>query len=381
MKAILIGGGIGGSAAAILLKRAGIEVEIYEARSAVHAYDGYFLNVAGNGIEVLRQLGLEELEGSPVPRMIIWNGQGKRLGEVRNGARDGLNLSLIMRRGILQKSLHEQVSKAGIPLYFGKRLASIEDNCANFEDGTSAKGDFFIGSDGVHSRTRQLINPAAPKPSYTGLVSTGGFTRLLKLEPTSNTQHFFFGKRAFFGYHVWANGEIFWFNNFEQKTEPERATLEHISHEAWKTRLLDMHNDDLPLIQDIIRQTPAGISGYPIYDIPTQPLWYKNNVVLLGDAVHAISPSSGQGASLALEDAAVLAKTLCNTPNLESAFAQYQGLRRERVERMVKWARHLGQNKAAGNPLQIWLRDMMMPLFLKANATDAALDWIYAYQP
>src|SRR5215207_7047331 len=103
MKAIVIGGGIGGSAVAIFLKRAGIEVEIYEARSAANAYEGYFLNLAGNGIEVLRQLGLQNLEGSPVPRMIIWNGQGKRLGEVRNGARDGLNLSLIMRRGVLQK--------------------------------------------------------------------------------------------------------------------------------------------------------------------------------------------------------------------------------------------------------------------------------------
>lgn len=381
MKAIIIGAGIGGSAAALFLKQAGIEAEVYEARPENEAYEGYFLNLAGNGIDVLRRLGLGELEGSAVPHMVIWNGQGKRLGEVRNGARDGLTISLIMRRGVLQKTLHDGLQREGIRLCFCKRLAKIEGQRVVFEDGSSAEGDFIIGSDGVHSRTRQLINPSAPKPSYTGLVSTGGFTMNPKLEPTRNTQHFFFGKKAFFGYHVWENGEIFWFNNFEQKEEPQRGSLSHISHEDWKRRLLEMHRDDMPLIREIIRQTPEGISGYPIYDIASQPVWYKDHVVLLGDAVHAVSPSSGQGASMALEDTAVLARVLREEKNLQSAFARYEGLRRERVERVVRWARRLGQPKAAGHPLQIWMRDLIMPLFLKANANDKALDWVYSYQP
>src|SRR5262249_1126894 len=96
-------------------------------------------------------------------------------------------------------------------------------------------------------------------------------------------------------------------------------------------------------------------------------------------AVHAIAPSSGQGASLAMEDAATLAKCLRDIAPLEQAFATYERLRRERVERMVRWARSLGGAKLATNPIQVWFRDLMLPFFLKFAAKPTALDWIYAY--
>jgi 2-polyprenyl-6-methoxyphenol hydroxylase-like FAD-dependent oxidoreductase len=382
MKAIIIGGGLGGAVLALFLKRVGIEAEIYEARSEADTYEGYFLNLAGNGIEVLQTLGLDKrisAEGSAVPRMMMFTGQGKQLGEVRNGARSGLAQSVLIRRGVLQKSLHDAVRREGIQLCFGKRLQAIQDTLAIFEDGSRVKGDVFIGSDGIHSKTRQILNPTAPKPTYTGFISTGGFTSLPHLEPTKDSQYFFFGKRAFFGYHVRSNGEIYWFNNHEQKTEPQRGSLNTVGHDEWKQRLLEMHNEDLLLIQDIIRNTNKGISGYPIYDILTQPIWHSGSIVLLGDAVHAVSPSSGQGASLAMEDAGILAKCLRDMPDLESAFSHYESLRRERVERVIAFARRLGQHKAAANPLQIWMRDLILPLFLKANANDTALDWLYSY--
>jgi 2-polyprenyl-6-methoxyphenol hydroxylase-like FAD-dependent oxidoreductase len=133
------------------------------------------------------------------------------------------------------------------------------------------------------------------------------------------------------------------------------------------------------LIQEIIRSTESGIGGFPIYDIPPQPIWHKGPVVLVGDAVHAISPSSGQGASLAMEDAAILAKCLRDIAPMEQAFATYERLRRARVERMVEWARSLGGMKTVTNPIQVWLRDLMLPFFLKRSANPTALDWVYAY--
>ncbi|MEP7191028.1 MAG: FAD-dependent monooxygenase, partial [Roseiflexaceae bacterium] len=90
--AIIIGGGIGGTVAAMFLKRAGIDAQIYEAQPAPDDNQGYFLNVASNGLDVLHTLGLEAqvtAEGFPIPRMIMWSGSGKRLGEVRNGAVPG----------------------------------------------------------------------------------------------------------------------------------------------------------------------------------------------------------------------------------------------------------------------------------------------------
>jgi 2-polyprenyl-6-methoxyphenol hydroxylase-like FAD-dependent oxidoreductase len=80
-----------------------------------------------------------------------------------------------------------------------------------------------------------------------------------------------------------------------------------------------------------------------------------------------------------MEDAAILAKCLRDIAPLEQAFAMYERQRRDRVERMVTWARSLGGAKLATNPILVWFRDLMMPLFLKFAANPAALDWIYAY--
>lgn len=150
--------------------------------------------------------------------------------------------------------------------------------------------------------------------------------------------------------------------------------------DEWRERMLDLFRGDLPLISEMIQATEGPIIGYPIYDIFTQPIWHKGPVVLVGDAIHAVSPNAGQGASLAAEDAIVLAKCLRDIPDLEQAFATYERLRRVRVERMVQHGRSAGQGKVMTNPIQVWFRDGLAPLFLKLFANPAALDWVYSYQ-
>ena len=142
--------------------------------------------------------------------------------------------------------------------------------------------------------------------------------------------------------------------------------------------MLHLLREEQPFLREIIGVTER-ITGYPIYDIPTQPLWHKGSVVLAGDAIHAVSPTAGQGASLAMEDAIVLAHCLRDIPELEQAFATYEGLRRERVERVVQYARSLGSWRAMTNPIQVWFWEMLMPLFLKRSANPTALDWLYSY--
>nr|BBH86462.1 FAD-dependent oxidoreductase [Thermosporothrix sp. COM3] len=387
-KALIIGGGIAGPAVALLLQRAGIEAEIYEARTAPNDNAGSFLNTACNGLEVLKTLGLAEpvsREGSPIPRMIMWSGKGKQLGEVLNGARAEVGApSVAIKRGVLNRILREGATRQGVAISFGKVLRDIkvtdqQEVVATFTDGSSAQGDLLIGCDGIHSRTRRLIVPDAPAPQYTGLISTSGFVHRSSFAPTPNTQHFIFGKRAFFGYHIRSSGEVYWFVNFPQAQEPERSVLNQIESDEWQAHMLSLFRDDMPMIQEMIQATDSQILGYPIYDIATQPVWHRGPVVLVGDALHAVSPSAGQGASLALEDALVLAKCLRDIPDLEQAFVQYERLRRDRVERMVQYARSLGQGKVMTNPVQVWFRDLMMPFFLKQNANTSALDWVYSY--
>jgi 2-polyprenyl-6-methoxyphenol hydroxylase-like FAD-dependent oxidoreductase len=386
-KALIIGCGVAGPVVALFLQRAGIEAEIYEARTASMEYGGSFLNMACNGLDVLKTLRLEGLvsqAGSPIPRMILWSGKGKRLGEVHNGARAEVGApSINILRSRLHQVLREEAQRQGIKMTFGKKMASLSTGeqgvIATFVDGTTAEGSFLVGCDGVYSRTRQLINPGAPTPHYTGLISTGGFTQHSSFSPTPDTMHFVFGKLAFFGYHISSSGDLYWFVNYPQKSAPLRGDLDMIVNEEWQVRMLDLFRGDLPLISEMIRATESPIISYPIYDIFTQPLWQKGRVVLVGDAIHAVSPSVGQGASLAMEDAIVLAKCLRDIPDHTHAFATYERLRRERVEQIVQYARRLGQGKVMTNPVQVGFRDLLMPFFLKHFANPAALDWGYSY--
>ena len=387
-KALIIGCGVAGPVVALFLQRAGIEAEIYEARAESTDYGGSFLNMACNGLGVLKTLGLDDQvssQGSPIPRMSIWSGKGKRLGEVRNGARAEVGApSINILRSRLHQVLREGAEQRRIKMSFGKKLAGLSTGeqgvIATFEDGTTAEGSFLVGCDGVHSRTRQLINPDAPTPQYTGLISTGGFAQHSSFPPTQDTMHFIFGKRAFFGYHISSSGEMYWFVNFSQRSAPARGDGDMIVSDEWQERMLDLFRGDLPLISELIRATQSPIIGYPIYDISTQPIWQKGHVVLVGDAIHAVSPGAGQGASLAVEDALVLAKCLRDREDYALAFATYERLRRARVEHMVKYGRSLGQAKIMTNPIQVWFRDLLMPFFLKHFANPAALDWVYSYK-
>ena len=99
---------------------------------------------------------------------------------------------------------------------------------------------------------------------------------------------------------------------------------------------------------------------------------------MIGDAAHAPSPTSGQGASLAIEDGVVLAKCLRDLPATE-ALARFEALRRPRVERIVKAAARINNSKAAG-PVGARLRDAMLPWILKLTATGKAHRETYGYR-
>jgi FAD-dependent urate hydroxylase len=383
-----MGGGIGGPVAAMALERAGIEATVYEASDAPADYVGLFLNVSSNGLDVLRTLDVDaagQADGFPIPRMVMWSGTGKRLGEVANGIRlrDG-TVSVALRRGLLQRVLREEAERRGAKFEFGKRLDTYQVDGGNkviarFADGTAAEGSLLLGADGIHSVTRHVMDPAAPKPTYTGLLSIGGYSHSPTIQPTPDTQHFVFGRRAFFGYLVRSSGEIWWFANLARADEPPRAELADTSTEEWKRRLLELFAGDLDRISAIIQATQGEIGAYTVSDLATSPNWHRGRVALIGDAVHATSPNAGQGASLAMEDALVVAKCLRDMPDAEEAFAAYERLRRERAEKVVAYSHRIGQSKTISSPIGIRIRDLVLPFALKRFANPQAHAWIYTY--
>jgi FAD-dependent urate hydroxylase len=387
-RALIVGGGIGGPVAAMALERAGIEATVYEAADAPSDYAGLFLNTATNGLDVLRTLDVDvaaAADGFPIPDMVMWSGAGKRLGAVANGIRlpDG-TVSVALRRGLLQRVLREETERRGVKVELGKRLATYQvggdgEVVARFTDGTEAEGSLLIGADGIHSATRRTMDPAAPQPTYTGLLSIGGYSHHTGVPPTPGTQHLVFGRRAFFGYLVRSSGETWWFANLPRPDEPSRAELAGTSTEEWKRRLLGLFAGDLDRISEIVRATHGEIGAYTVHDLATIPTWHRGPVALLGDAAHATSPNAGQGASLAMEDALVLAKCLRHRPDTGQALAAYERLRRERAEKVVAYSHRIGRSKTISNPVGAWIRDLVLPFALKRFANPEAHAWIYTH--
>jgi FAD-dependent urate hydroxylase len=387
-RALIVGGGIGGPVAAMAMERAGIEATVYEAAEAPADDAGLFLNTASNGLDVLRTLGVDaagQADGVPIPRTVMWSGTGKRLGEVANGIRlpDG-TVSVALRRGLLQRVLREEAERRGVSFELGRRLVGYRVGgdgrvVARFADGTEAEGDLLIGADGIHSATRRTMDPAAPTPTYTGLLSLGGYSRSTSIPPTPDAQHLVFGRRAFFGYLVRPSGEVWWFVNLARADEPSRAELAGTSTPQWKRRLQDLFVGELDRIAEIIQATHGEIGAYTVHDLRTIPTWHRGPVALVGDAAHATSPNAGQGASLAMEDALVLARCLRDLQDTGRAFAAYERLRRRRAERIVAYSHRIGRSKTISNPIGVWIRDLVLPLALRRFANPAAHAWIYTY--
>jgi hypothetical protein len=185
------------------------------------------------------------------------------------------------------------------------------------------------------------------------MIGLGGYARAQGVAPTPDTQHFVFGRRSFFGYLVRADGEIYWFANV---TRPEPARGRATS-EDWLELLRELHADDPPPIPQIVAGNVGELRGYPIYDLAHVPRWGRGRAVAAGDAVHGTSPSIGQGASLAFEDAIVLAKCLRDLPDSGQAFATYQRLRQPPAERLVAYAQEVNKYKRISpNPLAVRMR-------------------------
>ncbi|MFD1937527.1 FAD-dependent monooxygenase [Nonomuraea mangrovi] len=377
MKALIIGCGIGGPATAMALQRVGIDAEIFEAYDVTADNVGSFLNVASNGLDALRTLGAHKevlTAGIPTPRMVMWSGTGKRLGEVANGlALDDGTVSHTIQRSDLYRIVRDEAVRRGITVSYGKRMVAYQETSssvtARFEDGTEATGDLLIAADGVHSRTRALLDPAAPAPRYSGLYSFGGIVKDADFTGEVGVYNMIFGKRAFFGYTVAASGETWWFANLPRELGDVPAD--------WKATLIEAFSGDDNFAAELIRRSSIDLA-LPIHDLPPVPTWHRGRVLLTGDAAHATSPSSGQGGSMAIEDALVLAAALRDEADHEAAFACYERQRRERVERVVAWSRKISNSKAAG-PVARVFRDLMLPIFLKKSAGDESLAWMYRH--
>lgn len=387
MHVLIAGGGIAGPVTAMALQRAGIEATIFEAHPLSDADVGSYLTISPNGLDALDAVGALELAtrvGLPTRRNLLWSGDGSRLGVASLGAPlPDATVAQTLKRSRLTRLLLEEAMRRSIPVEAGRRLvdARVETDgrvTAIFADDGSVRGDLLVGADGIHSVTRRIIDRNAPAGRYVGLTNFGGITRGARLDAEPEAWHMIFGRRAFFGYYPAADGDAVWFVNWPREpiAPDERAAT---SDEIWKAQLVDLFKDDAGPAAALIGDGELELAGDNTHDLGHVPVWHRGPMVIIGDAAHAPSPTSGQGAAMAAEDGVILAKALRDLPSIPAALAAYEDARRKRVERIVVYGARGSSAKVPGRVGRV-LRDSMLRLVLRAFANDRAMAWIFDHR-
>ena len=387
-KALIIGAGIAGPVAAILLKRAGFDAAVYEAWPYSTGIGGG-LQIAPNGMHVLAEAGVaaELIQGGAICEAIDFYSQaGTRLGSVnRNMMQRFGQPSVNMRRAFLNETVVDKARSSCVEMHFEKRLVRIKDRAdqpiiAYFADGSSAEGDLVIGADGVYSAVRNHVDPESPRPLDLGLISFGGFVPRSVLEAADGSQRMSmtFGQNGFFGYGFCSadpdTGAMCW------STQPIRgtdaATFRAMDQTALRDQLARYHakwHEPIPQLIEALQEIIVTSST----DLATLPNWSRGRTILIGDAPHATSPHAGQGASIALEDALRLVTLLSSEEQTEIAFQKFEAERRPRVEKIVALARRNGNNKREFSRTGAWIRNQMIKFILPLSARSQ--DWIFGY--
>ncbi|MYS78634.1 FAD-dependent monooxygenase [Streptomyces sp. SID5926] len=348
MHVLIAGGGVAGPATAVALRKIGVDVTVHEARPREDKDVGLWVMIAPNGLSALDALGLKETA----------------LRHSLTGAA-GPSGFVPIRRVALYRLLREAAMARGARVEHGRRLVDADTTAdgvtAHFADGSSAAGDLLVGCDGIRSRTRSLIDPAAPSARYVPLLNLGGFASGVPTPGEPAQLHFVRARKGFFGYASSPRHAVWWFANLPWGAEPSRAELAAMDRAVLTERLLDAFAEAPSFVRDLVRATHSDLYALATHDLPEVPRWWRDRMVLLGDAAHATTPTSGQGSSMALEDAVVLAKCLRELP-VARALARYEQLRRERVEGIVA----LGARASAAK--------------LDGRLPDGSLDWVHDYR-
>ncbi|MGL3151248.1 FAD-dependent oxidoreductase [Microbacterium sp. A82] len=384
--ALVIGGGIAGPASAIALHKAGIHSTVFEARPEGADGRGIMLTLATNGIDALRALDADTraiAAGFATPGIRLRTHTGKTLGITPTGGTlaDG-TVSRTIQREALYRAMHDEATSRGIAIQQGKQLISAHETGhgvrAEFSDGTQEEADILIGADGIHSTVRRIIDPNAPRPKFSGLLTTGGYARGVTVKAAPGSYEMIFGRRAFFGYATAPDGEVWWFVNIPRRREPARGEVEALSSDKWRNVFADLYRDDAGPALELIAATDDFAPMTAIHTLPSLPRWHSDRMLVVGDAAHAPSPTSGQGASLSIEDAAVLAAALRGHDSPAAAFAAFEKIRRPRVEKIVKAAARINNSKAPG-PLGRMMRDALLPTVLRLTADTKSSREIYEH--
>lgn len=366
MKAIIIGGGIGGLSSAIALRKVGWDATVYEQNESL-AESGAGIVLAANAMKALKSLDAAERvreEGTPVgvAELRTWKGRLlARLPAQKQAMRYGTP-SYLIHRGSLQSILYAQSLNCGVNVELGKRYAELDESTegveVRFVDGTTASGDLLVAADGYRSKFRdRLFGQRSLR--YSGYRAIRGIGRFEDPRyPLADGGGFeALGRGTRFGFSHLGGGRIFWFAAIN---EPEGQGASLTSEELKKHALLKFRDWYSPVPAVIEATRAENILTHAIYDLAPLEQWSKERVTLLGDAAHPMLPNLGQGGAQAMEDAVVLADLLRDRPSGEAlayALKAFEKVRIQRVRQIVRQSRFMGRMMQLESPLALAIRN------------------------
>ncbi len=369
----IVGGGIGGVAAAVALRRMGIEATVYERAEELREV-GAGMMLWPNATRVLKELNLlarVAAVSGPNCHFLVRASGGAILMDIALGRFDVP--ALCTRRSDLLDALISSLPAGRVRLAhcfeaFERRRSGV---AVHFAGGASAEHDVVIGADGIRSRVRsQLLG--VYDPIFRGYTVWRGLAQIEGSVPSgSNSETWGRGHR--FGI-LNTGGE--WFTWYATaNTEPDQAD----SPEGRKAGLLRMFAGWHEPVERLIAATAQeSILKSGAYDLATLKRWGHGRVTLLGDAAHACTPNLGQGGGMALEDALVLAKSFTREATPELALRRYESLRRRRTSHLQQRSLLMGQIGQWENRMMTGGRRIVTSM-LPARIFERNLRRVYSY--
>jgi 2-polyprenyl-6-methoxyphenol hydroxylase-like FAD-dependent oxidoreductase len=372
--AIVIGGGIGGLAAAGALKRKGWSVRVFERAESLEPA-GSGLAIGPNALRALDLLGI----GDPVrARAISPTGGGLRRPGGRWLSRTSTDTVLarygdptvLLLRSVMVDLLRALLSDEEVALGTAVTSVSAEDGLVCTDAGQE-RADLVVAADGIWSQVRSALFPGHPGPVYSGLTSW----RLVAEEPALFFEETW-GHGMVFGVNSLAGGQVYSYATGPAAAGASAAALAGASERDELTRLFGDWHDPIPRI--IEAADPARILRSDIWHLDQPlPALHSGRVAILGDAAHAMTPNLGQGACQAIEDAIVLAHEVTDGGGLPA----YTAARLPRTTAIARQSLKLAGLSGLSDPVRAGLRDSAIWLAsrLGPNAVlrqaDAAFGW------
>jgi 2-polyprenyl-6-methoxyphenol hydroxylase-like FAD-dependent oxidoreductase len=372
-KALIIGGGIGGLATAVALRRAGWEIEVFERAPGLEEV-GAGLSLWRNALAALDRIGLlESLRALGVEGQTgaFRKPSGKTLLTMKAGTTDTASGGIILL--LHRAELLDVLCRAAGPdvIRLGARCIWLDQDAAtvtaHFEDGRTARGDLLIGADGLRSAVRSTLFGPEP-PRYGGYAAWRGVTQFdhARLTPGET-----WGRGRRFGQWGMTKGRVYW---YATESVPEG---QGDPSEGRKQGLLKLFRGWHEPVEDLIEATDeSAILRNDVYDRPALRQWSVGRATLLGDAAHPMTPDMGQGACQAIEDAVVLADCLNRGSDVAEALRAYESRRIPRTRRVVRESRQAGTIAQWSNPLACRIREALLRSRFAAWKQAEQLAWM-----